>query len=487
MDLFLREHRRTGNTKLLEMVTLTLDKMAYGGVYDQLGGGIHRYSTDVKWLAPHFEKMLYDQGLVSAIYVDAFQVTKDPLYMRIASEIFDYVIDDLQSEEGGFYSTRDADSEGEEGKFYLWRPEELAAVLGEEDAKVFAAYYDVTERGNFHDAHGDHGNASILWVTRPADIVAKEQGVTTEELMSRLEGMREKLLAVRVKRIHPGLDDKILSGWNGLMIAGMAKGSRVFDEPKYADAAGRAADFVLTKLRKDGRLLRTYRGGKAHLTGYLSDYSFFIEGLLNLYEATFGAKWLTEAEALNETLIRHYYDEQKGGFFYTAGDHGTLLVRTKNPGDGAVPSGNSVQAMNLLRLATFLDRKDLREKAHATINLFAQEASERVGMYERLLCAVDFDLNSGGEVAIVGRADDPATRALIRTVNSHYMPNRVLALLDPTADDAEAWSKRIPLLTGKTLVEGKPAAYVCENYACQRPVTTPEALEALLAGKPAGG
>jgi len=482
MDLLLRAHRHTDNPLYREVVETTLEKMAYGGVYDQLGGGIHRYSTDVQWFLPHFEKMLYDQGLVSDIYLDAYQLTKRPLYARIAREIFDYCLADLQSPEGGFYSTRDADSEGREGKFYVWTLEEIREVLGADDAKLFAAYYAVEEDGNWQDAtgHAPPGPINILHVTRPLSVVAKLHEVDEEVLAERLGVMRTKLLAVRGRRVPPGLDDKVLTSWNGLMIASLARGYRVLDDEKYRDAAVRAAEFVLTRLREDGRLLRSYRAGTAHLMAYLDDYANLIEALLNLYETTFDRRWLDEAAALNDVLIEHYFDEKDGAFFYTADDHEALLTRTKDPGDGATPSGNSVQAMNLLRLAILLDRKDLREKADSIFRAFHDTVKQGASMAERLLCAVDFAVSTPKEIAIVGRPQDPATQALVRSVYEQHLPNKVVALIDPASPEADALAKRIPLLAHKTMKDGKPAAYVCENYTCKAPVVDPEVLARLL-------
>ena len=478
MDLMLREYHRTGTKKYLDRVNLTLENMAYGGIYDQLGGGIHRYSTDVRWFLPHFEKMLYDQALVSDIYLDAYQLTRRPLYGRIAREILDYCLADLRSPEGAFYSTRDADSEGLEGKFYVWTADELRAVLGEADAKLFSAYYNVAEQGNWKDTtgHAPEGPINILHITRPLEAVAKQHDIEPDALTQRLAGMRTTLLAVRAKRVAPGLDDKTLTAWNGMLIHSLARAYRVLGEPRYRDAAVKATEFVLTHLRKDGRLLRTYRNGNAHLMAYLDDYAHLIEALITLYETTFDVRWLDEAVALNEVLIRHYFDETDGGFFYTADDHETLLTRTKDPGDGAVPSGNSVQAMNLLRLAILLDRPDLRKKADSIFRAFQAAAAERPGAVERLLCAVDFNLGSPKEIAIVGKPGDPATEALIRTVYERYLPNKVVALIDPDAANAADLGKRIPLLAGKVRVNDLPAAYVCQNYTCKLPVTRPEDL-----------
>ena len=480
MDLMLRVYHRTGDAELFEAVEVTLDHMARGGIYDHIGGGICRYSTDPDWLVPHFEKMLYDQGMVSAIFLDAYQVCRKPLYARTAGDIFDYVITDLQSPEGGFYSARDADSGGLEGAFYIWTVDEIHSILGKNDGELFCAYYDVTESGNWFEqlGHAPAGPKNILHVDMPAEAFAGGRGIDIATFRTQLEEWRKKLFAVRAKRVAPALDDKILTGWNGLMIASMAKGARVLNEPKYAEAAARAAEFVLGKLRDDGRLLRTYRKGKARLTGYLSDYAFLVEGLINLYEATFDRKWLKEAATLTDMSIKYYFDFEGGAFFFTAKDAPKLLARSKSPHDGAIPSGNSVQALNLLRLSVLLNRKDYREKAESIFRAFAPRIEQSPGAFERLLCAVDFYHDRVKEIVIVGAPTSKDTQALVRVVFDQYVPNKVvvgLADADPQAED--------PLIKGKTKMAGRATAYVCEKYRCKLPVTSAEELAKQLTPK----
>ncbi len=474
MDLMLRVHRRTENPALFEAVDVTLDHMARGGIYDHIGGGICRYSTDVEWLVPHFEKMLYDQALVSAIYLDGFLVSKNQQYATVAKDIFDYVLSDLRSPEGAFYSSRDADSDGKEGKFYIWTVDEVIAALGKEEGELCCKYFDVTESGNWFErfGHAPPGPKNILHIPKPPAMFAKMHGLEVDHLHSKVKGWREKLLAVRVQRTPPGLDDKVLTDWNGLMIASLAKGARALDEPKYAVAASAAADFILAKLQKDGRLLRTYRKGEARLSGTLSDYAFFIEGLLNLHEATFDGRWLDEAERLTDLSIKYFFDEKDGAFFYTASDAEKLIVRSKHPQDSAIPSGNSVHAMNLLRLAVLLDRKDLREKAESILRAFAKQASDSPGAYERLNCAVDFYHDRVKEIAIVGNPTSADTKALLRTVFDRYLPNKVVVFAPAKVTDT-----RVPLLKGKGPIGGKSTAFVCENYRCRLPVFTPEDLD----------
>ena len=471
MDLMLREYqrslvqRRSPNARLLHLVELTLEKMAHGGIYDQIGGGIARYSTDTRWLVPHFEKMLYDQALVSDIYLKAFQLTKRPLFAQTARGILDYVIRDLQSPEGGFYSTRDADSEGIEGKFYVWSLAEITSALGADEAAVFCDYYGVSDAGNW-EGH------NILHVARPAKMVAQSHGISVADLERRLAAARKTLFEIREKRVKPHLDDKILAAWNGMMISSLATGSRILDEPRYRDAAIRAADFVLTTMTdKDGRLLRSYRNGRAHVTAYLDDYAFMIEGLLSLYQTTFDVKWLDRAEGLNRKLMTHYRDPA-GGFFFTADDAEKMLVRVKDANDGATPSGNSVEFMNLQKLAVLLERKDLAEEAAKMLRTFGTKLRSSPYSSERMLAGVDFYYRRPKEIAFVCKAqDEKAMDKLIDAAWQTYVPNAVFARLVGDAPNAETIAKRIPLLAGKTMLQGKPTAYVCKNYTCQAPTT----------------
>ena len=478
MELMLRVYRRTGDSALLEPVRVTLDRMAAGGIYDHLGGGICRYSTDPDWLVPHFEKMLYDQALVSSIYLDAYQVTGEKRYADVARDILNYVIDDLQSPQGGFYCTRDADSEGMEGAYYIWTVEQVRSVLGEAEADLFCQYYDVTEKGNWFESrgHAPAGPKNILHVAQSPETFARLHDLTPEALDKKIAAWRKAMLAVRSKRVPPALDDKVLAAWNGLMIASMAKGAVVLDDARYRASAVRATDFVLSKMRRDGRLLRTYRAGSARLTAYLSDYAFMTDGLLNLYEATADRKWLQEAIDLSDQLVAHYYDPSGGAFFFTADDAEELMARTKNPRDGAVPSGNSVAADNFVRLARLLDRADYREKARSIFQAFGQMIARRPSTFDRLLCALDAYHAKGLEIAIIGDPGGQDTRALLREVFARYLPNKVLAV-SSTAGAADDW---IALLRAKSATKGVATAYVCENYVCKKPVTSPADLRALI-------
>ncbi|HNQ24371.1 MAG TPA: thioredoxin domain-containing protein [Phycisphaerae bacterium] len=483
VDLMLRVHRRTGNPDLAAAVDVTLTHMARGGIFDHVAGGICRYSTDPQWLVPHFEKMLYDQALVSSAYLDAYQVTGNPLYARTAREILNYVLADLQAPDGGFYSSRDADSEGMEGAYYIWTKDEVTRILGEEDAPLCCAYFDITDAGNWSDAlsHAPPGPRNILHVSKPPEAFARMHGLSVEELELRIETWRAKLREARTQRVPPGLDDKVLTAWNGLMIASLAKGARTLDEPKFAHAAARAADFILEHLRRDGRLLRTYRNGTARLPGYLDDYAFFIEGLLNLYEADFDRRWLAEAVALNEVLTKHYRNPADGTFFFTADDAEPLLVRSKSPQDGALPSGNSVHALNLLRLAALLGRDEYRQRAAAILRAFAPLAERSPAAFERLLCAADFYHDRVPEVVIAGDPGRADTQALLRVIRRPYLPNKVvLHTLGTDRQPVGDERLQLPQLLGKGPVHGRAAAFVCVDRVCRPPVTTPQELAKLL-------
>ena len=482
LDLMLRSAARQGpdsadGKRLVELAELTLDHMAHGGIYDQLAGGICRYSTDAEWLVPHFEKMLYDQALVSRIYIDAWKMTRKPLYAETARSIFDYVLGDLQSPAGGFYSARDADSEGEEGKYYVWTKDVVLAALGREDGERFCSYYDVSASGNWNDPHAPGVPKNILHVPRDLETVAKSEEIEPAELQRRLAAGRAKLLAVRSRRVPPGLDDKVLCEWNGLMISALARGGAALHEPRYVAAAARAADAIMKNQFADGRLFRAYRDGRRTETAFLTDYADMIDGLLDLYEATFERRWLDAAQSLNATVLKSFGDAESGGFFFTPDQHEALLVRSKDIRDSSTPSGNSIQLSNLLRLAAITGDAGLRATADRMIATFGGDVLQSIGASERFLCGVELALAGPVEIAIVGDPADEATIALLRVAQETYLPNRVLMLLNPAEPKTAPAS---PLLENRELIDGRPAAYVCRNYACQRPVTAPEELRAQL-------
>jgi uncharacterized protein YyaL (SSP411 family) len=482
LDLLMRSAvRRAADAarrqQFLGLTELTLDHMAAGGIYDQLGGGFHRYSTDAEWHVPHFEKMLYDQALLSRIYLDAYQLVGKPRYARVAREVLDYVLDDLRSPDGTFYGTRDADSEGIEGRYYVWTRAEVLAALGPDDGELFCAHYDVREAGNWQDPHAALAPQNVLRQRREPECCAKMLGIAIEEFDARITRARAKLLAVRAQRVPPALDDKILCEWNGLMIASLARGGCVLGDRRYIDAAARAAQALLDKQYRDGRLLRSLRAGQTLGMAFLSDYAGLIEGLIELYEATFEKRWLVSAADLNRTVIEHYWDDGGGGFFFAASDHEELLARAKDARDGAVPSGNSVQLMNLLRLSALLGDQKLRVLADKTMAAFAGHAQASPWSAERFLCGVDFACAGAIELTVVGDPAEPATQALLKQIYGTYLPNRVLMLHDPERPGASVQS---PLLAQRALVDGRPAVYVCRDYACQRPVMTVDELTAAL-------
>jgi len=460
IELLLRHHRRTGDAESLRMVERTLDGMKNGGIYDHLAGGFARYSTDERWLAPHFEKMLYDNALLARVYLWAHQVTASPEYRRVASETLDYILSEMQSPDGGYFSATDADSEGEEGKFFVWEPEELEAVLGEVAARHFAAFYDVSTGGNWE-------GKSILNTPSSLEDVARRLELSPEELSASLRDSRQKLYAARSKRVPPLLDDKVLTAWNGLMIGAMAEGHRVLRDPRYLESAERAARFVLGRMtRPDGRLLRTSRAGKAHLDAYLEDYAYFGDALLDLYEAGGATKHLARAAELAERMLEDFGDPEAGAFYFTARDHEQLIARTREGHDGAIPNANAVAARLLARLSVHLDREDLRERAALAIRAHARLIERSPRSFATSVAVVDFLLEPPTELVLVG--DGEAAEALAREVARHYLPNRICAIVrEPRSETLS------PLASGKELVEGQPALYVCRDYACQAPITDP--------------
>jgi uncharacterized protein YyaL (SSP411 family) len=466
LEVLLRHHKRTGDRAALSGVELTLRQMANGGIYDQLGGGFARYSVDEYWLVPHFEKMLYDNALLARLYLEAYEATGDGFYRRIAEETLDYVMRDMRSPEGGFYSAEDADSEGVEGKFYVWTPEEIEATLEPEDAKLAERYWDVTERGNFE-------GKNILNVPRPPEAVADEFGLSTEELWQGILAIREKLFTEREKRVRPGRDEKVLAAWNGLMLRAFALAAGATGREEYLRVAEENAVFLLEKLVVDGRLRRSYKDGQARLNGYLEDYACVADGLVELYEATFETRWLREAASLADAILGLFWEEAEGAFYDTAADHEELVTRPRDVYDNATPSGNSVAVDVLLKLSVLLEREDYRERAGTVLDNLSGGMVQVPGAFGRLLSALDFYLSTPYEVAIIGEREAPDTKMLLETVYSSYLPNKVVA--GSSEKDEEA-TQLIPLLASRPMRGGRPTAYVCVNYACQSPTTDPAEL-----------
>jgi uncharacterized protein len=463
LGVLLRHHRRTGDPRSLLMARGTLDAMKNGGIYDQIGGGFARYSTDERWLVPHFEKMLYDNAQLASVYLEAFQLTGEAEYRRIAIETLDYIVREMQSPEGGYYSATDADSEGEEGKFFVFTTDQIVEILGTEEGDVFNLYYDVTLHGNWE-------GTSVLNVPRPAHDVAYELGISEAELAKRLAKSRALVYEARKQRVPPLLDDKVLTAWNGLMISAMAEGHRVLRDERYLDSALRAARFVLERLRTaDGALLRTYRAGKAHLAAYLEDYAFFSDALITLYETSGKLEFLNTALELGERIVRDFGDEA-GGFYQTAIGHESLIARTREGHDGAIPSANSIAARALVRLARHFDRPELEKRAVDALVAHGAFLGRAPRAFPSALSVSDWLLEGPVEIAVVGPRGREDTEALQRAIAATFLPNRVLSPVDP------ADSERSLLGRDKGLHEGRAAAYVCRNFACEAPVTEPSAL-----------
>jgi len=463
------------------MVEKTLQAMRCGGIYDHIGFGFHRYSTDPRWLVPHFEKMLYDQALLAIAYTEAYQATKKAEYARTAREIFTYVMRDMTSPEGGLYSAEDADSEGEEGKFYVWTSDEIQRILPDKEANLALKLFNIGEEGNFVDeVAGRKTGRNILYLTKSIEEFASDLSMPIPDLRARIEEIREELFAYRKKRIHPHKDDKILTDWNGLMIAALAKGAQVFDEPRYATAARRAADFILKNVRTaEGHLLHRYRDGEAALTANVDDYAFLIYGLLELYEATFEVNYLATALELNEDSIRHFWDHENGGFYFTAEDGENLLFRQKEIYDGAVPSGNSVAMLNLLRLGRITARDDLEEKAANIGQAFYGNVSQLPSAYTQLMVAVDFAIGPSYEVVIAGDLHAGDTRQMLDAIRGLFVPNKIV-ILHPTDHEFAAIEDIAPFIKNHSSINGKATAYVCLNYNCQLPTQDVGSLHGLL-------
>jgi hypothetical protein len=488
-NFLLRYARRTGAREALDMVLDTLRHMAAGGIHDQLGGGFHRYSVDDRWFVPHFEKMLYDQAQLAVSCVEAWQVSGDALFARLARDILDYVLRDLTGPEGAFYSAEDADSvidparpeEKGEGAFYVWSKEEIERLLGEPAAEWFCFRFGVEAEGNVrHDPHGEFLGKNILYEAHSLEETARQFSAAAEEVERALEEAKRRLLAARSERPRPHRDDKILTSWNGLMISALAVASGALGEQRYLDAAERAARFILEKLYEPatGSLLRRYRDGEAAIRGFLDDYAFLAAGLLDLYEASFDVEYLETAARLAERMIELFEDRAAGGFFATAEGDPSLVLRLKDDYDGAEPSGNSVAALSLLRLAEMTGRAEFRQAAERTLEAFAARMESMPAALPQMLVAADFALSKPKQILIAGSRRDPRTVALAAEVRRRFLPNRVLLGIDERARALLA--EKLPVVEQIREIEGQPAAYVCENYTCRLPVTGVDELAKLL-------
>ena len=468
--LLLRYSKLYDDPTALNMVETTLHYMRLGGVFDHIGLGFHRYSTDKRWFLPHFEKMLYDQAMLSMAYLEAYQLTGNEKYAQVAREIFTYVLRDMTHKEGGCYSAEDADSEGEEGVFYIWSKEELIEILGPEDGSRMAKIFGFSDNGNFRDeASGKSTGNNIPYLPRNKDELAKKSGMSLDEFDGFVEISRQQLFDVREKRIHPLKDDKILTDWNGLMIAALALGGQVLDEPEYISAAERAAGFVEKNLRdKKGRLMKRYRLGKAGLSPHLDDYSFMVWGLLNLYEATFDTEYLARAIEFTDIMNKDFSDEN-GGFFIGSKDAEKLMVRAKDSYDGAIPSGNSVAVMNLFRLSKITGSTQWVALADKALKAFTKQAKNSPTGFAHMLTGFMFDLKDPKELVIVADGKTPETQEMIQQIRGNYSPNKVVLFKDMSDPDPlteiASWTK------AHSMMDGKPTFYVCENFSCKRPTT----------------
>ena len=474
LTFLLRWHKRSQDPNPGDMVEKTLKAMRNGGVFDQIGLGFHRYAVDERWLVPHFEKMLYDQALLAMAYTEAYQALRKVEYADTVREIFAYILRDMTSQEGGFYSAEDADSEGREGLFYVWTPREVKKHLGEELGDLFCRFYGISAEGNFEEG------TSIPHISVPLPIFAKQEKMDLEELERALQNGREKLFEARKKRVHPLKDDKIITSWNGLMIAALAKGAQALQDDGYAWAARRAADFLLKKMRTShGRLYRRYRHGHIAYPGFLDDYAYLVWGLIELYEATFEVRYLEEAVHLNQIMIELFGDVEKGGFYFTGQENEMLIARPKEIYDGALPSGNSVAALNLLRLARMTGKVNWEKKADQLLRVFSSAVADGPMAYTQLLIALDFVVGPSKEMVLAGDPGEEKTRAMIAVLHRRFVPNKVL-LFRPEGEAGERLIALSPFVEGMIPVDKKPAVYLCEGYTCRTPLTDLSALESAL-------
>ncbi len=468
----LRYWKRTGEERALRMVETSLRKMRLGGIYDHIGYGFHRYSTDEKWLLPHFEKMLYDQALLTLAYLETYQATGDEFFAEVACEILEYVERDMTSEAGGFYSAEDADSEGEEGRFYVWKPEGIESVLGEEDGKLFINLYRFDEDGNFREqATGEKTGDNIPHLADPISEMASLKKMEADELNRKVSQMRQRLFEYREKRIHPYKDDKILSDWNGLMIAAFSRAAAVLNDRRYADTAERAVDFIVDNMTDDnGRLWHRYRDDEAGIAGHLDDYSFMVRGLIELYQATFEVKYLKQAIELNDKMIELFWDFRNGGFYLASKEAGDLIVRPKEIYDGATPSGNSIALLNLIHLSRFSGNADYENKANELLRTFSGQITSSPSAYAQMLIGLDYLLGDSLEIVIAGETDSNDTSRMLNTVRREYLPNAII-IFRPTDQETPDITEIAEYTANQKAIGNKTTAYICRNFSCDKPTT----------------
>jgi len=473
LSMLLCYFHRTGDKQALEMVEKTLDAMAKGGVYDHIGGGFHRYATDTRWLIPHFEKMLYDQALLSRVYLQAYQITRKKEYAGIAREIFDYVLRDMTDADGGFYSAEDADSEGKEGTFYLWDKQQIASILDKDQARLFNAYYGVTGKGNFEEGK------TILHIKTSIEKLEKKFQNGHTATLNMLKTARTKVFKEREKRTRPHRDDKVITAWSGLMISSLAYGGAVLQEKKYVEAARQAADFVLDNLHKDSRLMRYCRDAQVIEKAFLDDYAFMIISLLDLYEATFDANWLIKAKELSDEMIELFADTKKGGFFLAGKDGEKLITHTKSSSDGAIPSGNSIAALALLKLGRLTMNQHFTEQGVKVLESFSQQLEQWPAHSSAMLTALNFWLGPTQEIVIAGNADSTDTKKMLKLVRSKFLPNSIVLFREQDNANSDIY-RIVPFIKNQAVIDGKATAYVCEKYVCNRPVSKTADLDKML-------
>ena len=468
-ELFLRYYSESGDERYLTMVAQTLSKMAQGGIYDHVGGGFHRYSVDAKWLVPHFEKMLYDNAQLLRIYSQTYLITREPLYKTVVEESAGYLLREMHQPEGGFYSTQDADSEGEEGRFFVWTLAEIDALLGAEDGEVFARMYDVTEEGNFEEKNILH---PILTVDQASKFFRKEKS----EIEALIARTKEKLFTAREKRIKPFRDEKIIAAWNGLLLSGLAEAIKITGASSCLEASRRTVEFIFGRMFRDGYLLHVYKDGQAKLRGYLDDYAFVALGLLDLYEVLFDRSLIDRAMELVDIMLREFWDERGGGLFYTGKSHVPLISRAKPVFDASIPSGNAIAAQLLLRLYHLVGAEDYHTRAETILRSYYDAMVSQPFGFAHMLCALDQYLHPAKEIVIVGERSDARTTDLIKEIHSLYLPNKAVQVFAP----GESLEKVSPLMVGKQQIDGRPTAYVCQNFTCSAPVTSWAELKRLL-------
>ncbi len=483
LEVLLRQSSQRDYTQPIAMTVLTLRKMARGGIFDHIGGGFHRYTTDRRWRVPHFEKMLYDNALLCDSYLQAYQATGERLFSNTAKRILDYVMREMQHKNGGFYSTQDADSEGKEGIYYLWDYDEVVQTLGEAEGRVFSDYFNILPEGNFSSHEHYHRGKNILYRQESDEHVAQKHGLSQSQLSRLVYEGANKLLAIRANRANPAVDDKIITAWNGFMISSLAHGYQILNKQRFKVAAESAASFIIDSMYDGEDLMHMYRAGRGTGTGFLEDYASVIIAFVDLYEATFDLKWLVRAEVLTERMVELFWDEKEGGFFFRPLTKPAIITRIKPANDGSTPSGNALAASALLRLSVLLDKAEYQTKAEQILRMHKQNMVKNPLAYASMICALDFYIQTPQQIAIAGELDAADTRDLLSILHKQYLPNKVVAIVTPAQLLNNDVQNYIPLLSGKDMLNQRATAYVCRNYSCRVPVNDPNAFRDMLIGK----